>query len=86
MRTGSIIPVHKAIGSDYDQAMALRMELGEARARSEPLYVCPLCGTRVVSSSYLRYGRCDFMDIITFICFSMCYNYFGLSACHIILR
>ncbi|MBZ0070640.1 MAG: DUF6035 family protein [Gammaproteobacteria bacterium] len=47
MRTGSIIPAHEAIGSDYDQAMALRMELGEARARSEPVYVCPLCGTPV---------------------------------------
>ena len=47
MQTGSIIPAHEAIGSDYDQAMALRMELGEARARSEPLYVCPMCGTQV---------------------------------------
>lgn len=47
MRTGLVIPAHEAIGSDYDQAMALRMELGEARARSEPVYVCPLCGTPV---------------------------------------
>jgi hypothetical protein len=38
----------------------------------------------LVSSSYLRYGRCDLIDIITFIYFSMCYNYFDLSACHII--
>ena len=30
MRTSSISPAHEAIGSDYDQAMALRMELGEA--------------------------------------------------------
>jgi hypothetical protein len=36
-----------------------------------------------LSSSYLRYGRCDLMDIITFIYFLMCYNYFDLSACHI---
>ena len=36
-----------------------------------------------VSSSYLRYGRCDLVDIIIFIYFSMCYNYFNLSVCHI---
>ncbi len=53
MQTGSSIPAHEAIGSDYEQAMALRMELGEARARSEPLYVCPMCGTPV----YLVSGK-----------------------------
>ena len=40
-------------------------------------------GGMCISSSYLKYGRCDLIDIITFLYFSMCYNYFDLSACHI---
>jgi DNA replication protein DnaC len=36
-----------------------------------------------LSSSYLRYGRCDLTGIITFLYFSMCYNYFDQSVCHI---
>jgi hypothetical protein len=39
--------------------------------------------SRHISSSYLRYGRCDLVDIITFLYLSMCYNCFDLSACHI---
>ena len=64
MRTGSIIPAHEAISSDYDQAMALRMELGEARARTESVYVCPLCGTPVYLVSMAETRRFFFRHVL----------------------
>jgi hypothetical protein len=56
----------------------------EAGIRVSALNTFTLLGMpESISSSYLRYGRCDLTGIITFIYFSMCYNYFDPSVCHI---
>lgn len=47
LRSGAILPAVDAIGTDMDEAMALRMALSESIARNEPLYACPICGVPV---------------------------------------
>ncbi|PKM46913.1 MAG: hypothetical protein CVV05_00415 [Gammaproteobacteria bacterium HGW-Gammaproteobacteria-1] len=55
--TGSLVPVTKAIGTDYAKAEELRMQLAEARVKGEPLYVCPMCGVLVYLVSMKEKGR-----------------------------
>jgi hypothetical protein len=62
---------------------AAKTPLSQTRAHDAvQLRIC-LRRRNEISSSYLRYGRCDLVDIIKFIYFSTCYNHFDLSACHI---
>lgn len=43
LRTGQIQDVKCLIGSDYGQALQLRMQVVQALRSDEPLYACPLC-------------------------------------------
>ena len=41
--TGEILPVHDAVGEDYEKALQLRMALRQGIASNKPLLACPLC-------------------------------------------
>lgn len=45
--SGIIISARDAIGSDYDNAIKLRMALRTSLDRNEPTYLCPLCAIPV---------------------------------------
>lgn len=52
--TGDLLPVQVVIGSDYDRLEKLRMELAEANASKELIYVCPICMVGVYLSRVVK--------------------------------
>ncbi len=70
LEAGVLICANAVIGSDYGQAMALRMCLRQSIAENAPLYACPICGVPVYLVSrkekrqfffrhHLEDGRCS---------------------------
>lgn len=43
LQSGDILDVKRLIGSDYGQALQLRMRVAQALRSDTPLYACPLC-------------------------------------------